>query len=315
MVSALQPTLNLQRHDLVVLLSGCLDGLSPAQRQVADYVLRNYREVAFMGVAKMARATGVSPAGIVRFATALGFKGFPDFQRTIQGIIRSELRQGEILTHSIERGAGEGVWERILAQEAENLSTLRAGLDRQQFGKAVHMLAHAKAVAIAGFRGSALLAYYFWYNLRKIRPGVRVFLQPGSVTLEELILAGREGALCVFITFPRYSKELLEMAALAKRSRFTSIGITNNEVSALVPLCTLPLLVEINEISFTDFYAAPMTLLNALITEVAVRLERKALGRLDLLDILASEHGYLVGHGQRLAEKARAAGAIGARRK
>jgi DNA-binding MurR/RpiR family transcriptional regulator len=86
MVLPLQGTLNLQRQDLVALLDGRLDGLSPAQRKVADYVLRNYREVAFMRVAKLAQATGVSAAGIFRFATALGFNGFPEFQQAIQGV-------------------------------------------------------------------------------------------------------------------------------------------------------------------------------------------------------------------------------------
>jgi DNA-binding MurR/RpiR family transcriptional regulator len=193
MAIPLETARNLQRQDLVALLNGRMDGLSPAQRKVADYVLRNYREVAFMRVAKLAQATGVSAAGIVRFATALGFNGFPDFQQAIQGIIRTELRQGESLVHSIKEGAGEALWERILAQEVENLSALRKHLDLQHFDKAIDMLTHAKAVAIVGFRAAAALAYYFWYNLRKVRPGVRVFLEPGSVTLEEAVLAGREG--------------------------------------------------------------------------------------------------------------------------
>ncbi|MBI4179390.1 MurR/RpiR family transcriptional regulator [bacterium] len=290
------------------MLNSRFDRLSPAQLQVAEYVLRNYRDVGFMGVAELARASGVSPAGIVRFATALGFRGYPEFQRAVQGIIRYELRQGERFANSINGGSHQPLWERILVQEAGNLAALQAGLDRRQFRKAVHKLAHAKVVAIVGFRASATLAHYLWYNLRKARANVREFTNPSSVTLEELALAGREGALFVFITFPRYSKELLEMAAFVKRSRFTGIGITNNEISPLVPLCSLTLHAEVTEISFTDFYAAPLALLNALSAEVASVLQRKARERLDLLDDLAAEHGYVLPQGRRFAGKGRTDG-------
>src|SRR5438093_13626432 len=83
-------SLSLQRQDLVALLETIRDRLSRTQRQVADYVLRNYREVGFMGVAELSREAGVSPASVVRFASTLGFRGYPDLQRTTQAIIRSE---------------------------------------------------------------------------------------------------------------------------------------------------------------------------------------------------------------------------------
>ena len=58
----------------------------------AEYVLRNYRDVAFMNVAQLAAAAGSSPAADVRFAVSLGFEGYPSFQRALHAIIRSELR-------------------------------------------------------------------------------------------------------------------------------------------------------------------------------------------------------------------------------
>jgi DNA-binding MurR/RpiR family transcriptional regulator len=203
------------------------------------------------------------------------------------------LRQGERFAAAITRGSREALWKRVLAQEAENIATLRTSLDRPQFREAVRMLATAKAVTVAGFRASATLALYLWYNLRKVRDGVTLLMNPGSVTLEEVRLAGRAGALFVFITFPRYSNELLELAAYVRRAKFPAIGMTNNEVSPLVSLCDVALCAEVTEISFTDFYASPMALLNALIAEVAARLGKRALDRLNVLDDLAAEQGYL----------------------
>jgi hypothetical protein len=59
----------------------------------AEYVLRNYRDVAFMNVAQLAAAAGSSRAANVSFGVSFGFEGYPPFQRALHAIIRSELRQ------------------------------------------------------------------------------------------------------------------------------------------------------------------------------------------------------------------------------
>jgi len=89
----------LDRCGLVARLERSLDRLSPTQRQAAQYVLRHYREVAFMSVAELA-AAGVSPAAVVRFATSVEFTGYP------------ELRQSDRFTAAIDGGTGEPLAER-----------------------------------------------------------------------------------------------------------------------------------------------------------------------------------------------------------
>jgi DNA-binding MurR/RpiR family transcriptional regulator len=159
-------------------------------------------------------------------------------------------------------------------------------------------------VTIAGFRASSTLAQYLWYNLRKVRDQVTLLTNPGSMSLEEVTLAGRAGTLFVFITFPRYSNELLGVATYVHRARFPAIGMTNNEVSPLGSVCDVVLYAEVTEISFTDFYASPMALLNALIAEVAARLGKRALDRLNVLDDLAAEQGYLFPPTRRISGRA-----------
>jgi len=67
------------------------------------------------------------------------------------------------------------------------------------------------------------------------------------------------------------------------------------------PAFSAPVLVVVGELSFTDLYAAPIGLLNALVAEVARRSRTRALGRLTQLDDLAAARGYLLG-GRRAAE-------------
>lgn len=281
------------RRNLVELLGRGSDRFSPTQRRLADYVLRKYHDVAFMGVAELASAAGVSPAAVVRFAASLDFRGYPELQRALQGIVRSELRQGDAFAASLDPGDGEPLSQRIVAQELQNLAALRSNLDRAALRQAIQQVAAAREVAIVGFRASSTLAHYLWYNVRKVKPGVRLYTAPGSVTLDDVALLDRT-TLVILITFPRYSQELLEQARLVKKRGARTIGITNNELSPLASLCDRCLFAEAEGISFTDFYAAPITLINVLVAEVARRLQAAALARLNQLDDLAAERGYLV---------------------
>jgi DNA-binding MurR/RpiR family transcriptional regulator len=285
------------RQDLVDRLERNLDRLSPAPRRVGEFVLRNYREVAFMSVAELAAAAGVSPAGVVRFATSVEFAGYPELQRALHAIILAELRQGDRFTASLDDASGEALAERILRREAGNLAALRANLDRGALRMAVKRISAASGVAIVGFRAAATLAQYAWYNLRKVKGNVRLHTAPGSVTIDDL--AADRSTVVVLLTFRRYSRELVDVADFAHNAGFRTIAITNNELSPLAAFCDVCLFVEVEELSFTDYCAAPIALLNALVAEVARALGRQALDRLNRLDDLAAERGFLFPSGRK----------------
>jgi DNA-binding MurR/RpiR family transcriptional regulator len=282
----------LTRQELAELFERHLPHLSATRRRLAQFVLRKYQDVAFMAVADLAKATGVSPAAVVRFAMSLNFPGYPKLQHALRTIIRSELRQADSFTASLDGGSAQPLVDRILSQELSNLAGLRSTLDRPSFNVAVRQVTTAESIAVVGFRASSVLAHYLWYNLRKIKPDVRLYATPGSVTFDDIVLNHRR-ALVILFAFPRYSRELLSLAQFVQNSGFRTLGVTDNELSPLVPLCRTTLLTEVGEISFTDFYAAPLALMNALVAEVARRLRHRAARRLARLDDLADEQGYL----------------------
>jgi DNA-binding MurR/RpiR family transcriptional regulator len=281
-----------ERGRVVALLNRRRRPISPSQRRVAEYVLRQYQDVAFMSVTQLAKAAKLSPAGVVRFATSLDFDGYPEFKRALHDIVRSELRQDERLTASLHGRLPRVLAGRVIDQELRNLVTLQSRFNVSQWTEAVRLVVRSPAVVVVGFRAAATLAHYLWYNLRKVKPDVALHTRAGSVTFEELLLTDRR-ALLVFMTLPRYSQELLDVAWFCKQQGFRSLGLTDIELSPLASLCTHMLYTEVGETSFTDFLAAPLALLNALVAEVAARSSTRAVGRLRQLDDLLAERGYL----------------------
>ena len=84
---------------------------SKGQKKLADFIKEDYDKAAFLTAAKMGEEVGVSESTVVRFAMALGYDGYPGFQKALGEMVRTKLNsiqrmevtygrisQGEILT-------------------------------------------------------------------------------------------------------------------------------------------------------------------------------------------------------------------------
>ena len=65
--------------------------LSRSYRRVADYIMSNYYEVAFMTAAQLAYAVSVDTTTVVRFSQRLGYNGYPDLLYDVREQVKSEI--------------------------------------------------------------------------------------------------------------------------------------------------------------------------------------------------------------------------------
>lgn len=77
--------------DLIGLITGMMPKLSKGQKQIARYIVEHYDKAAFMTAARLGQAVGVSESTVVRFASELGYEGYPQLQRSLQELIRNRL--------------------------------------------------------------------------------------------------------------------------------------------------------------------------------------------------------------------------------
>ena len=68
-----------------------LPKLSKGQKLIAKYIQTEYGKAAFMTAAKLGETVGVSESTVVRFATELGYSGYPKMQQAMQEMIRDKL--------------------------------------------------------------------------------------------------------------------------------------------------------------------------------------------------------------------------------
>lgn len=65
--------------------------LSPSFRRLADFLLDEYDEAAFLTGTQLAARLDLDPATVVRFAQRLGYPGYPELQDEVQAKIRLAL--------------------------------------------------------------------------------------------------------------------------------------------------------------------------------------------------------------------------------
>src|SRR2546430_8345799 len=75
---------------LLVYLQATLPSLNPAERLIAEYILKDPERILFSSISQMRHGSGASVGSIVGFCRSLGVKGFADFKITLA----RELAQG-----------------------------------------------------------------------------------------------------------------------------------------------------------------------------------------------------------------------------
>ena len=70
-------------NDLINRINTKYSSMSKGQKMLATYITDNYDKAVFLTAAKMGEIVGVSESTVVRFASGLGYDGYPEFQKKL----------------------------------------------------------------------------------------------------------------------------------------------------------------------------------------------------------------------------------------
>ncbi len=282
------------REELEELLRRRESGFSPAFRRIASFLLADYQRASFMTASELARAAGVSQPSVTRFISYLGFDGYARFQRTLQAIVRGEMKGPSRLWGMDGKVSGDVPYAGLVREELENLSRLGDTLASQAFRDAAASLADAREIVVGGFRASLALAEYTAFFLAKVHPRVRAFTRADSRSWEELSRLEPEGSCLLMYAFPRYAIETLEFQRFARSLGFSVVLVTDSSLSPLARHADCTLVAPVAFRSLFDSYCAPMVLANALIQEVARRHPERTEAMLRRFEELAEQRKLFV---------------------
>ena len=257
--------------DLLHSISEGMSGFSKGQKLIARYIIENYDKAAFMTASKLGNTVGVSESTVVRFATEVGFEGYPQLQRALQELIRNRLTAVQRMEVTSEQMGEHDILSKVLTMDIEKIRRTLEEQSNEGFEAAADSIIAAKNIYILGIRSSAALAQFMSFYFNQIFPNVR--LVTGS-SASEMFRVGKDDVF-IGISFPRYSKRTVKAIDYAKERGATVIAITDSAGSPLAAKCDHLLLARSDMASFVDSLVAPLSLINALIVAVGMRRQKE----------------------------------------
>ena len=241
---------------------------SKGQRMIAKYIAENYDKAAFMTAGKLGKTVGVSESTVVRFASDLGYDGYPGMRKAMQEMIRNRLtavQRIEVAKEQIDPG---NILSAVLSADMEKLHSTMEEVNKNDFNRAVDIILHAKTIYIVGMRSSTALASFMGFYLNLLLDNVRLIHDTSVSEVYEQVFRIREGDVFIGISYPRYSSRTIKAMQFAKSTGATAIGITDGEASPFVGVADINLFAKSDMVSFLDSLVAPMSLINALIVAI-----------------------------------------------
>ena len=257
-------------NDLINKIQSELPGFSKGQKQIARYILEHYDKAAFMTASRLGMTVGVSESTVVRFATKLGYNGYPHLQRALQEMIRNKLTSVQRMEVSSDRMGGRDVLQTVLHADMDMIRQTLDELDRDAFQGAVDALIGAKRIYILGVRSSSALSNFLGFYFNLLFENVRlVHTNSVSEIFEQMLRIG-PGDVVFGVSFPRYSKRTLSAMQYARDRGARVIALTDSRLSPLARVADHLLLARSDMASFVDSLVAPLSVVNALIAAVGM---------------------------------------------
>ncbi len=243
--------------------------LSKGHKKIADFIKSNYEKASFMTAASLGKAVGVSESTVVRFASNIGFDGYPELQKYLQEAVKSHLTSVQRMDVAASRYGGDDFVDRAFMTDIEMIKQTRDSISRDAFSKSAEAINKAKKIYILGVRSSAALASFAAFYLRFLYENVVLIDTSASSELFEQMFRISEEDVCIAISFPRYSNQTIKALAFAKSRGATIISITDGEMSPIAPYATHLLVAKSSMVSFVDSLVAPLSVINALVAASA----------------------------------------------
>lgn len=263
---------------------------SKGQKLIAAFITEHYDKAAFMTASKLGNTVGVSESTVVRFATELGYDGYPKMQKAMQEMIRDKLTSVQRIEVTQSRISEGHVLENVLNKDIEKIRRTLEETSKEDFENAVNAIAHAKTIYIFAVRSSAALASFLGYYYSLIFENVKVISNYGETEIYEKLFRISSDDVMIGISFPRYSNAAIQAMTFAKRRGAKSIAITDSMSSPLVTVSDFVLIAKSDMATVVDSLVAPLSMINALIVATVLRLESEVKETFGVLENIWQEY-------------------------
>lgn len=260
----------MQSQNLLNVIADALPNLNKSESKVAKVILADPDAATQSSIATLAKRASVSEPSVNRFCKRFNTVGFPDFKLKLAMSLASGIR---FVNRNVDpEDDVTSYTPKIIDSTINNLSLVRDSISHERVNQVVDKLIQAKRIYFFGLGASGAVARdaenkFFRFNLP-------VSCHDDVLMQRMLASTGTTGDVFFIISHTGRTKEIVEIAEIARNNGSTVIGLTASN-SPLAGLSSVALDVDVPE--NTDEYM-PMSsrivhlvILDVLATGVTLR--------------------------------------------
>ena len=180
-------------------------------------------------------------------------------------------------------------------KEFQMLAKTFKGLEQVLAGELIELGANnvqieRRAVSFTGDKRMLYSANFCLRTASRILVPIANFKAKTTDEIYEQIISIGEGDVMVAISFPRYSKKVVNTVAFAKNSGAGVIALTDSEASPIAAHADQTLYARSDMASFADSLVAPLSVINALVVAVSRKKQDELTVRLHQLEQIWEEY-------------------------
>lgn len=277
-------------NDIITRMNEKFPTMSKSHKAIAGFIADHYEQAVFMTAAKLGKTVGVSESTVVRFASGLGYIGYPEFQKKLEVRVKDKLNTVQKIGAKYGNSTQLELLREVLFGDMEKISATLEDLDPAAFEMAVDIILGAKDIYIAGIRSCGPLADFLSFYLNMIRGGVHLLRTTSISEMFEQMIRIDESDAVIGISFPRYSMRTLKAMEFANDRNAKVITITDSVHSPMNLYSSCNLLAKSEMVSIVDSLVAPLSLMNALVVALCLKRPEAVRQNLETLEEVWSNY-------------------------
>lgn len=278
----------LVRNTALQTLQENMEILTPAQRKVADYILKYPMEAAFLTIEQLARLTSVSVATIIRLTYSLEYAGYTQFQKDLQALLRDQISPPNRLEANLKRIGKNKLLIKCAELQIQNIRTTVEILSEENIDQAFNLIFESRKIFIIGIRSSLAVANYLNEGLNRLGLDCEMIV-PDTGRIQAVMARLTPKDLLIAISLPRYAKRTIEVVNVARKKQAKILAITDGYSSPIALMADVFLGCAFESLAFHHSEIGAMFVADYLITGVAAKDSGKTKQQLQELEKVVGE--------------------------
>ena len=259
------------KYDTISRINDKFNRMSKSHKKIAAFIIDHYEQAAFMTASKLGKTVGISESTVVRFAYALNYEGYPEFQDALAEWVKNKLNSVQKIGAKYGKSTQSEILTSVLSADMEKIDDTIEHVDPQAFEAAVDIILNARHVYIIGLRSCKPLAEFLHFYLNMIRSDVIILDSTSTSEIFEQILRIDDKDAIIGISFPRYSMRTLKAMEMANDRNAKVITITDTIHSPMCLYSSCNLMARSDMVSIVDSLVAPLSLINAIVVALCLK--------------------------------------------